>query len=141
MLKAGLNLILTPLALVWSLVYGVLGGMFFKLLAVGEHLRAQNRLQIMTWKRYPQRSSRHYADSILEQKMQHKNVNALIFAYHQVHSTTDRSPFPVLPIFSNTLVALLWLPFALVSGAVQGPRIAYGNFRRHEAAVLRQAQR
>lgn len=132
MLKGLMTRLSIPLLLCWSLVYGVLGGMFFQLLAVGEYLFAQNRQQIMTWKRYPQRSNRQYASILLEQQMQHRDIRSLPFAYSQVQTDTARAPFPLLTILSNTLVALLWLPFALLKGAVQGPAFVYGSARRRQ---------
>jgi len=132
MLKGLMTLISVPLLLCWSLVYGVLGGMFFQLLAVAEYLLEQNRQQIMTWKRYPQRSNRQYASILLEQQMQHRDITALTFAYSQAQTDTKRAPFPLLALFSNTLVALLWLPFALLKGAVQGPAFVYGSASRRQ---------
>lgn len=140
MLNGLKTLIVTPLLLCWSLVYGVPGGMFFQLLAAGEHLLVQNRRQIMQWKRYPQRSNRQYADILFEQQMRHREIGTLPFAYNQVQSHPVHAPFPVLALLSNTLVAALWLPVALLQGAVQGPAFVYASLGRHHAAPLRQAQ-
>jgi len=140
MLKGHMTLYSVPLLLCWSLVYGVLGGMFFQLLAVGESLFAQSRQQIMTWKRYPQRSDRQYADLLLAQHMQRRDITALPFAYSEVQASAARAPFPLLTLLSNLLVALLWLPFALLKGAVQGPGYVYCNARRRQAAVSSQTQ-
>ena len=132
MLKGLMTLISIPLLLCWSLVYGALGGMFFQLLAAGEYLLEQNRQQIMTWKRYPQRSNRQYASILLEQQMRHRDITALPFAYSQMQSGSLRAPFPLLAILSNILVTLLWLPFALLKGAVLGPAFVYGSARRRQ---------
>ena len=139
MRKGHMTLIFLPLLLCWSLVYGVLGGMFFQLLAVGEHLLARNRQQLMTWKRYPQRSNRQYADILLEQQMQQRDVSALPFAYNAALTSTTRAPFPLLAILCNTLLALLCLPWALLTGAVQGPAYVYHTARHRRAALPSQA--
>jgi uncharacterized protein YneF (UPF0154 family) len=140
MLNGLKTLIIVPLLLCWSMAYGVLGGMFFQLLAAGEHLLAQNRQQIMMWKRYPQRSNRQYANILFEQQMRHRDIGTLPFAYNQVQTHPVQAPFPVLALLSNTLVAALWLPVALLQGALQGPAFVYGNLRRRQAAHLSQAQ-
>lgn len=140
MLNGLKSLIVTPVLLCWSLVYGVLGGMFFQLLAAGEHLLVQNRQQIMQWKRYPQRSNRQYADILFEQRMRHRDIGTLPFAYNQAQTHPVQAPFPVLALLSNTLVAALWLPVALLQGAVQGPAFVYASLGRRHAAPLRQAQ-
>jgi len=132
MLKGLKTLVSVPLLLCWSLVYGALGGMFFQLLAAGEYLLGQNRQLIMTWKRYPLRSNRQYASIVLEQQMQHRDITTLPFAYNQVQSDSLRAPFPLLAILSNILVALLWLPVALLKGAVKGPAFVYGSARRSQ---------
>lgn len=135
MRKVFSTLIITPLLLCWSLVYGVPGGMFFQLLAVCEHLLVRNRQQIMTWKRYPQRSDRQYAAILLEQQMRQSEVGNLPFVHNQAE-TSGRAPFPLLTLLSNTLLALLWLPVALLRGAVKGPVYVYTTSRRHVDTLL-----
>ncbi len=134
MRKVFSTLIITPLLLCWSLVFGVLGGMFFQLLAVGEHLLLRNRQQIMTWKRYPQRSDREYAALLLEQQMRQGEVGNLPFVHSQTEAS-GRAPFPLLTLISNTVLALLWLPVALLRGAVKGPVYVYTTSRRRLASV------
>ncbi len=134
MRKVFSTLIITPLLLCWSLVFGVLGGMFFQLLAVGEHLLLRNRQQIMTWKRYPQRSDREYAALLLEQQMRQGEVGNLPFVHSQTEAS-GRAPFPLLTLISNTVLALLWLPVALLRGAVKGPVYVYPSSRRGLASV------
>ena len=56
MLKRLLTAICFPLILLWSLCYGVLGGILFKMLAVYENWVDLNHLQVKQWKRYPLRS-------------------------------------------------------------------------------------
>jgi uncharacterized protein YneF (UPF0154 family) len=129
------TLIITPLLLCWSLVYGVLGGMFFQLLAVFEHLLVRNRQQLMTWKRYPQRSDREYAALLLEQQMRQGEVGNLPFVHSQAEAS-GRAPFPLLTLLSNTLLALLWLPVAMLRGAIKGPVYVYTTSRRRLARLL-----
>jgi hypothetical protein len=49
-----------PLMLLWSLSYGAIAGVVFKLVAVYENWLAINRMQIHLWKKFPQRSYQHY---------------------------------------------------------------------------------
>ena len=121
MLNGLLTIVLFPLIIVWSVCYGVLGGIFFKLLAVYENWINLNRLQIIQWKRYPLRSYNKFTSAILAHRMKSKPIELIALTNSQIQTEFKREPFPFLVIVVNTLTALVLLPFALLMGAFQGP--------------------
>jgi len=133
---AGLTKIATfPILLLWSVAYGVPGGIFFKAWAVYERWLYQNRSQIIQWKRYPLRSYRKFTSAVLTHRMRSRPVELAGFTESQVQAEYKREPFPFLILFSNTLVALVILPFAALSGIVLGPihvfRSGWENWHRN----------
>ncbi|MDP1932841.1 MAG: hypothetical protein Q8L60_15425 [Gammaproteobacteria bacterium] len=121
MLNGLLTIVLFPLILVWSVCYGVLGGVFFKLLAVYENWIDLNRLQIIQWKRYPLRSYNKFTSAILTHRMKSKPIELVALTNSQIQTEYKREPFPFLVILANTLITLVLLPFALLTGIFQGP--------------------
>lgn len=121
MLKGLLTAICFPLILLWSLCYGVIGGIFFKMLAVYENWVDMNHLQVAQWKRYPLRSYNKFTAAILTHRMKSKPIELVELTNSQIQTEFKREPFPVLLILANTLIALLLLPFAILTGIVQGP--------------------
>lgn len=129
---AGLIKIATfPILLLWSVAYGVPGGIFFKGWAVYENWLHQNRSQIIQWKRYPLRSYRKFTSAVLTHRMRSRPVELAGFTESQVQAEFKREPFPFLILFSNTLVALVILPFAALSGIVLGPIHVFRNGRQN----------
>lgn len=118
---------LLPFVVLWSLVYGVFGGVFFKLIAVYELWSSSNRLHILQWKRYPQRSYQQFTSAVLMGRMGGSAWTGLPLAYSQVLQEFTRAPFPYLVILCNTLMALLYLPFAVISGVFKGPAFVFRN--------------
>lgn len=130
------SVLLLPPVLIWSLLYGVIGGLFFKLISVYEIWLISNRHQIKQWKRYPSRHYRQFTTAILISRMGDKNWSSLPLASNQVTQQFTRAPFPYLVIMCNTLLALLYLPFALLSGAVQGPSFVFTRiWQRRDTAL------
>jgi|GEM_PF-464510 len=125
---AGLIKIATfPILLLWSVAYGVPGGIFFKSWGVYERWLGQNHRQIIQWKRYPLRSYRKFTSAVLTHRMRSRPVELAGFTDSQVQAEFKREPFPFLILFSNTLVALVILPFAALSGIVLGPIHVFRN--------------
>lgn len=124
-MKRSKPIYLLPPVLVWSLCYGILGGLFFKLLAVYELWSDANRLQVLTWKRYPARSHQRYAAARVIGRMNGQAWSTLPMAYNQTMQVHTKAPFPFLVIACNTLIALLYLPIALLSGIVKGPLFVF----------------
>ncbi|MCB1665545.1 MAG: hypothetical protein KDI28_07170 [Pseudomonadales bacterium] len=118
---------LLPFVLLWSLLYGVSGGVFYKLIAVYELWSSSNRLHVLQWKRYPQRSYRQFTSAVLMSRMGSRAWTGLPLAYSQVLQEFTRAPFPYLVILCNTVMALLYLPFALISGVFKGPAFVFRN--------------
>ncbi len=121
MLKGLLTAVCFPLILLWSLCYGILGGVFFKMLAVYENWADLNHLQMTQWKRYPLRSYNKFTGAILTHRMKSKPIELVELTNSEIQTEFKREPFPVLLILANTLIALLLLPFAILTGIVQGP--------------------
>lgn len=114
-----------PPVLLWSLVYGVIGGLFFKTLSVFEYWLDSNRAQIMQWKRYPNRNYRQFTSAVLMGRVGAQSWASLPLTYNQITNRFDRAPYPYLIIMCNTLIALVYLPFALASGLIQGPAFVF----------------
>lgn len=121
MIKGLLTIVLIPALLLWSVVYGVLGGIYFKIQAVYEHWIDLNRRQIVQWKRYPLRSYNKFTAAILTHRMRSKPIELVSLTNSQIQSEFKHEPFPFLVIIANTFIALVMLPFAIISGIGQGP--------------------
>lgn len=121
-LKSSLKL---PPVLLWSLVYGVIGGLFFKAVSVFEYWVDANRAQIMQWKRYPNRNYRQFTSAVLMGQVGAKSWSSLPMSYSQITNRFNHAPYPYLVIMCNTLIALVYLPVALVTGIIRGPAFVY----------------
>ncbi len=110
-----------PLALIWSIVYGGIAGIVFKLLSVYENWLAINRLQLKLWKRYPQRSYRKYIESMWYQQFKGKPIELAEYSKLQLEKSNPSEPFPVLKILINTVFMALISPFMALSGLYYGP--------------------
>ena len=130
------SVMLLPLVLVWSLIYGVIGGLFFKLLAVYEFWLISNRHHIRQWKRYPMRHYREFTGAILMGRMGDKSWSSLPITRNLITQQYARAPFPSLVIMCNTLLAIVYLPFALLSGALKGPGIVFAQIWRPRDIAL-----
>ena len=123
-----------PLLFVWSLVYGVLAGAVFKLMAVYENWIALNRLQLQLWKKYPQRSYNKYISSIWANQIKGKPVELAEYTRQQIEKSHTSEPFPIFRLVVNTLFMLVIAPFMMLIGMIEGPMYVY---RR---ALLRRRQ-
>lgn len=121
MTKGLLTIAFFPVLVLWSIVYGVLGGIFFKIQAVYEHWQDLNHLQVIQWKRYPLRSYNKFTAAILTHRMRSKPIELVSLTNNQIQNEFKQEPFPFLVLIANTLIALVMLPFAVLSGVVQGP--------------------
>lgn len=110
-----------PFLLLWSLLYGVIGGIFFKILAVYESWAYHNQLHVIQWKRYPQRSYNKFVSAVLTYRMRSRPMDLVSLTNNQIRQEYDSAPFPFLLIIANTAISLILLPFAMLSGAVLGP--------------------
>lgn len=114
-----------PLIFLWSLVYGALGGAFFKLVAVYENWIAMNRHQITLWKKYPQRSYNKYISSIWANQIRGKPLELAEYTRLQIEKSHRSEPFPAFRLFVNTLFMLVIAPFMMLIGMCQGPIYVY----------------
>jgi len=132
------SVIMLPLVLMWSLIYGVIGGLFFKSLSVYEFWMISNRHHIRQWKRYPVRHYRQFTTAVLIGRMGAKAWSSLPITRNQITWEYAHAPFPYLVILCNTLLALLYLPFALLSGAWNGPSFVFTRIwqKRTQALTL-----
>jgi hypothetical protein len=121
MRKGLMTAIVFPFLLLWSLFYGVVGGVFFKILAVYENWAYQNQQQLIQWKRYPQRSYNKFVSAILTYRMLSRPMDLVSLTNNQIRQEYDSAPFPFLPIIFNTVISLIVLPFAMISGTIFGP--------------------
>lgn len=133
MLESAPAPIFYPLIFLWSLGYGIVAGAFFKLAAVYENWIAVNRLQVMLWKKYPQRSYNKYISSIWANQIKGRPLELAEYTRHEIESSHRAEPFPVFRIVVNTLFMIIIAPFMMVIGMLQGPLYVY-----HKAISRRQ---
>src|SRR5690606_29068271 len=130
-----MKLAIFPILLLWSVIYGIPGGIFFKILAVYERWTDLNRLQVTQWKRYPLRSYRKFTAAVLTHRMRTRPVELTALTDTQIQTEYKQEPFPFLILFTNTVVALTVLPFAALSGIVLGPihvfRSGWEKWQKH----------
>jgi hypothetical protein len=53
--------------------------------------------------------------------MKSKSIELVELTNSEIQTEFKHEPFPLLLILANTLIALLLLPFAILTGIVQGP--------------------
>ena len=114
-----------PAALLWSLIYGIGGGIVFKLAAVYETWVAINRRQMMVWKKYPCFSYQKYIQAICAYRMRDKPFELAGITQKQIQGEYPYEPFPVLILITNTLLMLVVVPVFIVTGIVQGPAYVF----------------
>ena len=110
-----------PLLLVWSVVYGGIGGFIYKVLAVYENWLAINRLQMRLWKKYPHRSYRKYIESMWAHQIKGRPVELAEFRKIQLEKSHPEEPFPFICLLTNTVFMVLITPFMALSGLYYGP--------------------
>lgn len=125
-----------PLVVIWSIIYGGIAGMVFKLLSVYENWLAINRLQLRLWKRYPQRSYRKYIESMWHQQFKGKPIELAEYKKLQLEKSNPSEPFPLLRILINTVFMALISPFMALSGLYYGPLYVYRTtLQQHQLAM------
>ena len=122
-----------PIITMWSIIYGALAGAFFKLLAVYENWITINRLQLLLWKKYPQRSYRKYINALWASQIRGKPVEMAEYTREQLVKAHPKEPFPLAKLLINTLFMLLIAPFMALQGVFEGPVYV---FRRATAVRL-----
>ncbi len=110
-----------PALLLWSLVYGVIGGIVFKLVAAYENWIAVNRYHYILWKKYPNRSYQKYISSIWATQLKGLPVELAEYTRIKVEQTHPSEPFPFLRILTNTVLMLFIAPYLMVTGMIKGP--------------------
>lgn len=121
-----------PILIVWSAVYGAIGGAFYKLLAVYENWKAINHYHVLLWKKYPQRSYRKYIFNMWTSQIRGKPIELAEYTKLQIERQHPAEPFPFLKIVINTLLMIVITPFMMCLGILRGPLYVYrkGRSRR-----------
>lgn len=114
-----------PILIIWSALYGVFGGAFYKLLAVYENWIATNRYHIKLWKKYPQRSYQKYISGMWASQIRGKPLELAEYTKLQIERRHPAEPFPIIRITVNTIFMLILTPFMVVMGMVRGPLYVY----------------
>lgn len=131
-----------PAILLWSLVYGAPAGMVFHLLAVYENWIAINRLQLLLWKKYPQRSYHKYISSIWATQIRGKPIELAEYTREQIEKSRPAEPFPFMRLLINTLFMLLITPFMAFLGLFKGAAYVYRRaLQRRLATTATRANR
>lgn len=110
-----------PVICLWSLGYGVIGGIYFKLVAMLESWWFNNRLQLLLWKKYPQRSYQKYINNIWSDQIPGRPVEVAAYTRNRIEQVKPSQPFPLGKITLNTLTLILLAPFVALTGVVEGP--------------------
>lgn len=114
-----------PLLILWSAIYGVFGGAFFKLLAVHENWMAANRYHIKLWKKYPQRSYQKYISSMWASQLRSVPVELAEYTKWQLEKRHPAEPFPILRLIANTVFMLVLAPIMVLIGMIKGPQYVF----------------
>jgi hypothetical protein len=110
-----------PALIVWSALYGVVGGAFYKLLSVYENWQATNRYHIKLWKKYPQRSYQKYISGMWASQIRGKPLELAEYTKLQIEKRHPAEPFPIIRLMVNTMFMLVITPFMVVMGMIRGP--------------------
>ncbi len=121
MLAKAPAIIFYPALLVGCLVYGVVAGVVFKLVAVYENWVAINRYHYILWKKYPQRSYQKYISSIWASQIKGLPVELAEYTRGKIEQNHPSEPFPFLRIIANTVFMLFIVPYMAVTGMIMGP--------------------
>lgn len=125
-----------PTILLWSLLYGAPAGMLFHLLAAYENWVAINRLQLLLWKKYPQRSYHKYISGIWAVQIRGKPLELAEYTRAQIEKSRPSEPFPFMRLLVNTLFMLLIAPFIACIGLFKGAAYVYRRaLQRRRAAA------
>ncbi len=116
-----------PITLLWSLSYGAVAGVIYKLMAVYENWVAINRMQVRLWKKYPQRSYQQYISNLWAAQIRGTPVELAQYTREQLEKTYPAEPFPIMRLATNTVFMLFIAPFVALSGLVDGPLFVYRN--------------
>jgi hypothetical protein len=114
-----------PTLWLWCLVYGVPGGVLFKLAAVYENWVSTNRYHYILWKKYPQRSYQKYISSIWASQIKGLPMELAEYTRHKIEHNHPNEPFPFLRILTNSIFMLFILPYMVVIGIIKGPLYVY----------------
>lgn len=112
-----------PFAFIGSLLYGIIGSIFFKIIATYEEWIYIVHIEARQWRRYPKRSYEKFIDDKV----------AKVFTKNPFIDTKNTAAglkkkyrsqfFPLIGILGTTIIALTFLPFRIFSGMIEGPAI------------------
>jgi hypothetical protein len=115
------TIIFYPLILIWSIIFGGLAGIIFKVLEVYENWRAINHHNIYLWKKYPSRSYRKYIENMWSHRIKNKPIELAEYEKIQLEKLHPEEPFPLLRLFLNSVFMVIITPFMALSGLYYGP--------------------
>jgi hypothetical protein len=118
-------LLFCPILWLWCLVYGVPGGVFFKLAAVYENWVATNRYHYILWKKYPQRSYQKYISSLWASEIKGLPMELAEYTRQKIEQNHLSEPFPFLRLLTNSIFMLFILPYMVATGIIKGPLFVY----------------
>ena len=125
MLAKAPAIVFYPALLVWCLVYGIAGGVLFKLVAVYENWVAINKYHYILWKKYPQRSYQKYISSIWAGQIKGLPVELAEYTRVKIEQNHPSEPFPFLRILANSVFMAFIVPYMAVTGMIKGPIYVY----------------
>ncbi len=110
-----------PLIFIWSILYGGLAGIIFKILEVYENWQAINHKHLYLWKKYPNRSYRRYIENKWSPQIMGKPLELAEYEKIKLEKSYPEEPFPFSRLCLNTVFMLLITPFIALSGLYYGP--------------------
>jgi len=114
-------------AVVWAILYGMIAGFIFKIIATWEDFFVISNKEIRQWKRYSKRSYEKY----INEKISAKKVKAyeIPTVREAIKKENTRQPFPIYNIVVNLIVAIILMPFRAIAGFIEGPMIVFDDFK------------
>lgn len=124
-----LGAIYFPCALIWSVIYGMLAGFIFKVIATWEDFFVISSREIRQWKRYSKRAYDRYINEKVAAEEVKFYERQLI--RENIKKKNTHQPFPAYSIFINFVVALIVMLFRGLAGLVEGPFIVFSDLRNY----------
>lgn len=129
-----------PTLIVWSALYGMVGGAFYKLLAVYENWQSTNHYYIKLWKKYPQRSYQKYISGMWASQIRGRPLELAEYTKLQIEKRHPAEPFPIVRLVVNTLFMLTITPFMVLMGMVRGPVYVFRKLRARRGQEVGQQE-
>ncbi|OGI11050.1 MAG: hypothetical protein A2Y40_00195 [Candidatus Margulisbacteria bacterium GWF2_35_9] len=125
-----LGIIYFPMAIIWSILFGIIIGILGKMLSNFLDYKFLVKSYLRDWKYYPQKSYKQYIHMLAKERTKDKFdpfvITAIINDTKYLH---PKEPFPSFMILVLTMWHLFMLPFRCAKGLIDGPIIIFESCR------------